>query len=291
MEGHSSQPLAWPGAWGPLPGYKSLLQGQSRQGYVHHVQYDSKPSLSWAAGAQRTVHTTHLGESSANECQQPPSFDGTHTTPPTPAPQDSRALPPPLPFQTHSCTPVPNVLMFSWKPAPVPYSSDPPEPDRVQFPLAWWSLSTIPCRRQGQDCEAGSTGGQRPEARTRKPEAPQQVTGLQQVPGPTCLHLQLRWIYLMRQSNPLLTSWFTHIITPKSYKILIYSCCNLDITAFLPRKLRSTLTLMGCVFIRSVTLPQRPGKKVKWYGHQGSFHLFKETRREEKVIYKSRGTQ
>lgn len=182
-------------------------------------------------------------------------------------------------------------LLFSWKPAPVPYSSDPPEPDRVQFPLAWWSLSTIPCRRQGQDCEAGSTGGQRPEARTRKPEAPQQVTGLQQVPGPTCLHLQLRWIYLMRQSNPLLTSWFTHIITPKSYKILIYSCCNLDITAFLPRKLRSTLTLMGCVFIRSVTLPQRPGKKVKWYGHQGSFHLFKETRREEKVIYKSRGTQ
>ena len=108
-----TQPLAWPGAWGPLPGYKSLLQGQSRQGYVHHVQYDSKPSLSWAAGAQRTVHTTHLGESSANECQQPPSFDGTHTTPPTPAHQDSRALPPPLPFQTHSCTQVPNVLMFS----------------------------------------------------------------------------------------------------------------------------------------------------------------------------------
>ena len=87
MEGHSSQPLAWPGAWGPLPGYRSLLQVQSRQGYVHHVQYDSKPSLSWAAGAQRTVHTTHLGESSANECQQLPMLPLMgHILPPQPQP-------------------------------------------------------------------------------------------------------------------------------------------------------------------------------------------------------------
>lgn len=126
MEGHNSQPLAWPGAWGPLPGYRSLLQGQSRQGCVHHVQYDSRPSLSWqqTVREQGPENSSHLREASADECQQPSMLPlmGCILLP-RPQPPDSRALPPPSVSDTQP-HPGHTVLMLSWKPAPVPCSHD-----------------------------------------------------------------------------------------------------------------------------------------------------------------------
>ena len=105
---------------------RPLLQGQSRQGCVHHVQYDSRPSLSWqqTVREQGPENSSHLREASADECQQPSMLPLMgRILLPRPQPPDSRALPPPSVSDTRP-HPGHTVLMLSWKSAPVPCSHD-----------------------------------------------------------------------------------------------------------------------------------------------------------------------